>query len=207
MTIANVVNIKNEKVGEVELPDAIWAVEPKIHLVHEVVTAQLHSRRAGTACTKTRAEVAYSNHKPYSQKKTGRARAGTRRSPLWRKGGTIFGPKPRDFSWRPPSKVRGEALRSVLSAKRQDSELVLLDAFELDQIKTKAFVEAMRSLGLTKALVVSPGPDRELEMSSRNLKDFKVLRVAGLNCYDLLKYDGLVVLKDSLPAIEARLLK
>ncbi|MDR1872661.1 MAG: 50S ribosomal protein L4 [Deltaproteobacteria bacterium] len=207
MPVADVVNLELQKVGEVELPEAIWGVEPKIHLIHEVVVAQLDSRRAGTACTKTRAEVAFSNHKPYSQKKTGRARAGTRRSPLWRKGGTIFGPKPRDFSWRPPAKVRRLALKSVLSAKLKENELLILDAFSLAEIKTKAFNQSMVGLGLKKALVVTPEPDRILEMSARNLPNYKVLRVDGLNCYDLLKHDRLVILKESLPAIEERLLK
>ncbi|MDR2422647.1 MAG: 50S ribosomal protein L4 [Deltaproteobacteria bacterium] len=207
MPTVDVVNAELQKVGEVELPEAIWAIEPKAHLVHEVVVAQLHSRRAGTACTKTRAEVAFSNRKPYSQKKTGRARAGTRRSPLWRKGGTIFGPKPRDFSWRPPARVRRLALKSVLSAKLKENELLIVDDLTLPEIKTKGFRQSMKLLGLAKAVVVTPAANRNLELSSRNLTDFKVLRVDGLNCYDLLRHDRLVVLRDSLPAIEERLLK
>ncbi|MDR1607772.1 MAG: 50S ribosomal protein L4 [Deltaproteobacteria bacterium] len=207
MPTVDVVNLQLQKVGEVELPEAIWSVEPKIHLVHEVVVAQTRSRRSGSACTKTRAEVAFSNHKPYSQKKTGRARAGTRRSPLWRKGGTIFGPKPRDYFYRPPAKIRRLALKSVLSAKLKENELLIVDAFELAEIKTKVFAQSMKSLGLTKAVLVTPDPDRHLEMSARNLTNFSVLRVDGLNCYDLLRHDQLVILKGSLPAIEERLLK
>jgi large subunit ribosomal protein L4 len=207
MPIVDVVDLESRKVGEVELAEAIWAVEPKIHLVHEVVVAQLQSRRAGTASTKTRAEVAFSNRKPYSQKKTGRARAGTRRSPLWRKGGTIFGPKPRDFSARPPAKIRRLALKSVLSAKLKENELLIVDEFSLPEIKTKSFRQTMLALGQAKAVVVIPAANRNLELSSRNLKDFKVLRVDGLNCYDLLKHERLVVLRESLPAIEERLLK
>lgn len=207
MPTVDVVNLKLEKVGQVELPDLIYNVELRPHLVHEVVTAQLHSRRAGTACTKTRAEVAYSNRKPYSQKKTGRARAGTRRSPIWRKGGTIFGPKPRDFSWRPPAKIRRSALKIVLSAKLKENEILVLDNFPLTEVKTKTFFTSMKAMGLKKALLVTPAADLNLELSSRNLTDFKVLRVDGLNCYDLLYYDQLVILKDSLSAIEERLLK
>jgi large subunit ribosomal protein L4 len=207
MPLVDVVNINNEKVGSVELSDVIYDAEIKPHLVHEVVTAQLQSRRAGTACTKTRAEMAYSNRKPYRQKKTGRARAGTRRSPLWRGGGTIFGPKPRDFSWRPPAQIRRQALRGVLSAKYRESELIILDALDMPEIKTKAFNQCMLALGLKKAVVVTPAPNRQVELSSRNLPNIKVLRVDGLNCYDLLKHDRLVILKDSLPGIEARLLK
>ncbi|MDR2302285.1 MAG: 50S ribosomal protein L4 [Deltaproteobacteria bacterium] len=205
MPLVDVVNIENEKVGQIELPEDIFEVEIKPHLVHEVVTAQLHSRRAGTACTKTRGELAYSNKKPYRQKKTGRARAGSRRSPLWRGGGTIFGPKPRDFSWRPPSRIRKQALRVVLSAKLKSQELVVVDAFALEAIKTKSFKEVMEKLSLKKAVVVTPAQDRHLELSCRNLTNFKVLRVDGLNCYDLLKYDQLVLLKASLPALGTRL--
>ncbi len=207
MPIVDVVNLKNETVGQVELPDLIYNVEMRPHLVHEVVTAQLASRRAGTASTKTRAEVAFSNRKPYRQKGTGRARAGTRRSPVWRHGGTIFGPKPRDFSWRPPARVRREALRVVLSSKLAEKRLLILDSFELAAPKTKLFAESLKSLGLQKALVLTPAENEVLERSSRNVADAKVLRVAGLNCYDLLKHTHLVILKDSLAGIEERLMK
>ncbi len=205
--IVDVVNLKNETVGQLELPDLIYNVEMRPHLVHEVVTAQLHSRRAGTASTKTRAEVAFSNRKPYRQKGTGRARAGTRRSPLWRHGGTIFGPKPRDFSWRPPAQIRRAALKVVLTSKVQKQQLVVLDSFELETPKTKLFAQAMKGLGLEKAIVVTPTECVNLERSARNLPDCKILRVDGLNCYDLLKYPSLVILKDSLAGIEARLMK
>ncbi|MDR0881535.1 MAG: 50S ribosomal protein L4 [Candidatus Adiutrix sp.] len=205
--IVNVVNLKNETVGQVELPDLIYNVEMRPHLVHEVVTAQLHSRRAGTACTKTRAEVAFSNRKPFRQKGTGRARGGTRRSPVWRHGGTIFGPKPRDFSWRPSAQVRRSALKIVLSAKLQDKQLVVLDDFLVPEAKTKTFAEGLKGLGIKKAVVVTPGLNENLERSSRNISDSKVLRVEGLNCYDLLNHTHLVVLKESLAGIEARLMK
>jgi large subunit ribosomal protein L4 len=207
MPVMDVYNIKKEVVGQVELPDAVFAVEIKPHLVHEVVVAQLASRRAGTASTKTRSEIAGSTRKPYRQKGTGRARAGTRKSPLWRGGGTIFGPKPRDYSMRPPKKIRRGALKSVLSAKVQDQELMVIDDWRLDEIKTKQFVQVMKDLGLSSAVVVTEGPDEKLEKSSRNAPGFKVLRADGLNCYDLCKYHHLVLLRDSLPKIEERLLK
>jgi large subunit ribosomal protein L4 len=207
MPVVDVYNVNKEKVGEVELPDRIFDAPVKPYLVHEVVVAQLASRRSGTASTKTRSEIAGSTRKPYRQKGTGRARAGSRKSPIWRGGGTIFGPKPRDFSWRPPKKVRLGAMRSVLTAKLQDDELVVVDAMELGGIKTKKFVEAMKSLDLNNALVVTQGPDEALELSSRNAPGFKVLRAEGLNCYDVLKYRNLVLLKDSLAKIEERLLK
>jgi len=205
--IVNVVNLKNETVGQVDLPDLIYNVELRPHLVHEVVTAQLNSRRAGTASTKTRGDLTYSTRKPFRQKGTGRARGGSRRSPLWRHGGTIFGPHPRDFSQRPPAQVRRAALKIVLSSKLQGRRLMVLDALELDGAKTRFMAAAMKGLGLKEALVVTPGPDETLERSARNLPDCRILRVAGLNCYDLLKHANLVILKDSLPGIEARLMK
>ena len=205
--IVNVVNLKNETVGQVELPDQIYNVEVRPHLVHEVVTAQLNSRRAGAASTKTRSEVAFSTRKPYRQKGTGRARAGSRRSPLWRHGGTIFGPKPRDFSQRPPVKVRRSALKIVLTSKLKEQRLTILDALDLAEAKTRLMASALKGLGLKQAVVVTPASDEALERSARNLPDCRILRVAGLNCYDLLRHTHLVILKDSLPGIEARLLK
>ena len=205
--IVNVVNLRNETVGQVDLPDSIYNVELKPHLVHEVVTAQLNSRRAGTAATKTRSDLTYSTRKLYRQKGTGRARAGSRRSPIWRHGGVVFGPHPRDYSQRPPAKVRRAALKIVLTSKLQEQQLLLLDALELPEAKTRLMAAAMKELGLRKALLITPGPDEIIERSIRNLADYRVLRVAGLNCYDLLKHPHLVILKDSLPSIEARLMK
>lgn len=205
--IVDVLNLKNETVGQVELPDLIYNVEIRPHLVHEVVTAQLQSRRAGTASTKTRGELAFSNRKPYRQKGTGRARAGTRRSPVWRHGGTVFGPKPRDYSWRPLAQVRRSALKIVLSSKLQNKKLTVLDSFDLPEAKTRLFAESLKSLGLRRVLVVTPESNELLERSSRNIPDCKVLRVAGLNCYDLLNHSHLLILKDSLAGIEARLMK
>lgn len=205
MPKVDVINLLKEKVGECDLPETVFGAPLRPHLVHEVVTAQLHSRRAGTASTKDRGEVSYSTRKPYSQKKTGRARAGTRRSPLWRGGGTIFGPKPRDFSWRPPARVRREALKIVLTAKYLENKLILLDSWPMETVRTKAFVEAAKGLGLTKALVVIPsGGDGHIELSSRNVKNLDVIAVGGLNCYDILRHDHLVIIQDCLPAIEKR---
>jgi large subunit ribosomal protein L4 len=124
---------------------------------------------------------------------------------LWRGGGTIFGPKPRDFSWRPPAKIRREALKIVLTSKLTEKELLVLDNLRLNEIKTKSFMVHMNNLGLSNALIIIPFIDPKLELSSRNLQEFKVLRADGLNCYDLLKYDKVVLLKDSLAPIETRL--
>ncbi|MEW6267113.1 MAG: 50S ribosomal protein L4 [Thermodesulfobacteriota bacterium] len=207
MPVVDVYNLKKEVVGQVELPDEIYDVPLKPHLLHEVVVAQLAGRRSGTASTKQRSEVSGSTKKPYRQKGTGRARAGSRNSPLWRGGGTIFGPQPRDFSQLPPKKVRRGAMKVALTAKLKDNELLVIEEMNLDAIKTRKFVEIMKNLALDNALVVTGQPDLALEMSSRNAPGFKVLRVEGLNVYDLVKYRHLVLLKTSLDRIEERLLK
>lgn len=207
MPAIDVYNLKKEKVGEIELSSEIFDVPVREHLLHEVVVAQLASRRSGSASTKTRGDISGSTRKPYRQKGTGRARAGSRKSPLWRGGGTIFGPKPRDYSYQPPKKVRRAALKVALTAKFQDKELTVIDAMDLPEIKTKNFVQAMNGLGLENALIITPDINENLEKSSRNVQGFKVLRAPGLNVYDVLKYRHLVLLQTSLPKIEERLLK
>lgn len=207
MPIVDVLNIKNETVGQVELADLIFNAEMKPHLVHEVVKAQLASRRAGTACTKDRGEVAFSTRKPFRQKGTGRARGGSRKSPVWRHGGTIFGPKPRDYAWRPNAKVRRQALRVVLTSKLQEKKLIVLDNFDLPEAKTKLVAGALKTLGVEKALVVIPKNDETLERAARNLPNCQVQLFMGLNCYDLLRYTTLVILKDSLDLIQMKVLR
>ncbi|MDR2198530.1 MAG: 50S ribosomal protein L4 [Deltaproteobacteria bacterium] len=205
MPTVNVYDAEMRRVGELDLKDSVFGAAPLPHLVHEVVTAQLASRRRGTADTLTRAEVSFSNRKPYRQKKTGRARMGTRRSPLLRKGGVIFGPRPRDYSRRPPSRVRKKALISVLSAFLQEERLIVLDGLRLDVVKTKSVAELIAKTKFPGAVLAIPEKDPVLEMSARNLPHVKVLRSGGLNCYDLLKYRHLVILKDAVPLIEDRL--
>jgi large subunit ribosomal protein L4 len=205
MPTADIYNLDMEKVGELELLDSVFGIEPKPWLVHEVVRAQLASRRRGTADTKTRGEVAFSTRKPYRQKKTGRARLGTRRSPLLKKGGVVFGPHPRDYSFRPPAKVRRSALASVLSSFLAERRLIVLEAFPIPEPKTKAFNQALSKLGFSSLVLLIPGKDLLLERSARNLPTVKVLRQEGLNCYDLLKYRNLVILKDAVPKIVSRL--
>jgi large subunit ribosomal protein L4 len=201
MAQVSVYNAKREKVADIDLPEEVFNHPVKQHLLHEVVCAQLNGRRAGTAATKGRAEVRGGGRKPWRQKGTGRARAGSTRSPLWRGGGVIFGPKPRDYSQRPPKKVRRQALVMALSAKAQGGQLTVVDSLGLERIKTKDFLGALAALGLEgkSCLVVSEGPDEVLEKSSRNVPRVKVLRREGLNVYDLLKYENLVLLR---PAAE-----
>jgi len=200
-------NLSREKVGEVELKDEVFNGPVKPHLFYEVVKWQLAKRRRGTASTKTRAEVSGGGRKPWRQKGLGRARAGSIRSPLWRGGGVVFGPKPRDYSYPLPKKVRKAALRSALSLRYKEGKLILLDGLELPQIKTKLFVEAMEKLGLKgeKVLIVTDGKDEILEKSARNVPWAKVLRCEGLNVYDVLNYHHLLILKSALPKIEERL--
>lgn len=205
MAQCDLYNLDKKKVGKIELPDQIFAAPVRPHLFHEVTTWQLAKRRRGTAATKERAEVRGGGRKPWRQKGTGRARAGTSRSPLWRGGGTIFGPHPRDYDYPLPKKVRMAALRSALSLRYQEGKLLLLDAFPSPEIKTKAFVKAMEGLGIKNAVLVTDGENLNLERSARNVPWVKVLPHNGLNVYDILKYEHLIILKPAVEKIEERL--
>lgn len=206
MAVTEIYNTKNEKVGDVELNDSIFAVDVNPHIIHEIVRMQRASRRAGTACTKTRTEVSGGGKKPWRQKGTGRARAGTNRSPLWRGGGVVFGPKPRDYSFSLPKKVRKLGLRMALSSRFNDKLMMVLDDFKLDEIKTKNFLGVMESLKIDNALIVIPERDETLERSSRNVKGFKVISAAGLNVYDILFHKHIVLLQPCIGQLEERLL-
>jgi len=205
MSTVEVKNIKNEKVGEVELNDQIFNREVKTHLLHDVVRQQRAARRAGTASTKTRKEVAGSGAKPWRQKGTGRARAGTRKSPIWRGGGTTFGPKPRDYSFKLNRKVRQQAVSMAMSARFQEGNLVVLDDFKMDAIKTRDFVSVMEILEVNNALIVIASDNEELNLSSRNVPGYKVLKTDGLNVYDILLHEKLVVLQPAIESLEERL--
>ena len=205
MPTLDVIDRNNQKIGSVELSEDVFGVEVKPHLLHEVVVWQLAKRRAGTACTKGRSEVRGGGKKPWRQKGTGRARVGTRRSPLWRGGGTTFGPKPRDYSYTLPKKVKKAALRGALSAKLGEEKLTVLSGFDLEAIKTKEFVSVLGAIDAANCLVITPGADEVLEKSSRNVPRVKVIRAEGLNVYDILKYDRLVLLQDAVAGIEEAL--
>ena len=206
MAVTEVLNTDNKKVGEVELNDALFGLEVKKHILHDVVKMQLANRRAGTACTKTRTEVRGGGAKPYRQKGTGRARAGTNNSPLWRGGGVTFGPKPRDYSYKLPKKVRRLGVRMALSARFSEDNMVVLDGFDLADIKTKQFVEIMKKLNIENGLIVIPGKNENLEKSSRNVQGYKVIQADGLNVYDILLHRRLVLLQPCLGQLEERLL-
>ncbi len=202
MAKADVVNIQGEKVGEVELNDAIWATDVKPYLIHDVVVMQLNNRRRGTAKTKTRGEVRGGGKKPWRQKGTGRARAGSTTSPVWVGGGTVFGPRPKEYHMSLPKKVRRAALRSALTVRNQGAHLLVLDKLELPSISTKSFAGIMKTLNLSKPLVVVQGKDEVLEKSARNIPYTKVLRTEGLNVYDVMRHEQLMVTVDALKKIE-----
>ena len=206
MAVINVLNSKGEKVSERELADALFDVTPNPAVLHEVVTAQLANRRAGTAATKRRSEVRGSTRKLFRQKGTGRARRGDIKSPLLRGGGVVFGPHPRSFALKVHKKVKKLALKMALSSKRRENELVVLDKFDLAQVKTKDFVTIIEALKVDNALIVTDQKDEVLELSSRNVPNIKVLRSEGLNVYDILKYKNLVLVEPAINEIQGRLL-
>jgi large subunit ribosomal protein L4 len=205
MAVSNIVNTSAEKVGDIDLNDALFAVEVKPSILHDVVCMQRANRRQGTASTKTRGEVAGSGAKPWRQKGTGRARAGSRKSPIWRGGGRAFGPRPRDYSYKLPKKVRRLALRMALSARFGEGNLVVLDAFEMEEIKTKEFVKVMDNFDFDNCLIVTGDDNTTLQLSARNAVGHKVLPVAGLNVYDILKYSKLMLVQSTLAQLEERL--
>lgn len=206
MATVAVCNSKNEQIGEIELKDEIFNVQVKSHLLHEVVVMQLAKRRSGSASTKGRSEVRGGGRKPWRQKGTGRSRAGTRSSPIWRGGGVTFGPKPRDYTPKVNKKIRKQALKMALSSKWKENQVVVLDGLGLDEIKTKAFAEVLQAFDMDSVLVVIPERDDVVEISAKNVPHTKVLRSEGLNVYDILRYQHLVLIKEAVPKIEAALL-
>ena len=206
MAVVDVINNKAEKVSQAELKDEIYSVPVKTSVMHEVVTMQLAKRRAGTAAVKHRSDIRGSGKKLFRQKGTGRARRGDIKSPLLRGGGSVFGPDPRSYGYTVPKKVRKLALKMALSSKLQDENLMVLDSFGLEEIKTSGFVAVLDTLEVNNALIISDKADEALELSSRNVPGVKVLRTDGLNVYDILKYKKLVLLESSVGAIEGRLM-
>jgi large subunit ribosomal protein L4 len=188
-----------------ELKEEIFGIKTRPHLLHQTVVMQLNNRRTGTAATKSKGFVRGGGKKPWRQKGTGRARAGSIRSPLWVGGGTIFGPQPKDYSFRMPRKARREALLSALSLKHGDGKIIVLDKLELEEAKTKLMVKVLTELKVASALLVIAQPDEKIERSSRNIPALKVLRVEGLNVYDLLRYEHLILTEGALKLLEERL--
>jgi len=206
MAVADVFNIEKKKVAEVDLNDAVFGAEVNEAVIHDVVKMQLASQRSGTASTKTRSDVSGGGKKPWRQKGTGRARSGSSRSPIWRSGGTVFGPHPRDYSYSVPKKVRKKALISALSMKFKDNKMVILKDFPMEKISTKTFKNVVDLFSLKKVLFVLDENNEVLLKSSRNIKNVKMIRSEGINVYDILNYEHLVLLEPSVKKIEGALL-
>lgn len=199
----NMLNMNGENVGEIELNPEIFDVEINEHAVYTVVKNLLANRRQGTQSAKTRAEVRGGGKKPWRQKGTGRARQGSIRSPQWKGGGVVFAPKPRDYSYTTPKKVRRVALKSVLTSKVQEKELIVLDELKLDQAKTKEMVKVLKAINADeKALVVIKRPDENIIRAARNLPTVLTTNANTLNVYDILKYNSLIITKEALEEIE-----
>ena len=193
-----------EPSGEIELAGRIFNCEADPSLLHEAVRMQLANRRGGTAATKTRGLISGGGIKPWRQKHTGRARAGSTRSPLWRHGGTIFGPLPRDYSYRMPKKAWSRALCLALSTRARAGKLVVVETLELPELKTKAAKAALDRLGLKHALIVLGEGEERVVRAIRNLAAHKVLSLAGLNVYDILNYDEVLMTAKAARGLEAR---
>ncbi|HNX96368.1 MAG TPA: 50S ribosomal protein L4 [Candidatus Aminicenantes bacterium] len=190
-------NMQNAEVAEMELPESIFAYPLNEHLIYEAVKSFNANQRQGTACTKTRAEVTGSGKKLWRQKGTGRARMGSIRSPLWRKGGTTFGPRPRDYSYDLPKKSRRAAIKSVLSEKMRNDRIVIIDQVKLDSLKTRETLAALKGFEYEKLLIVDRKENTELMLSTRNIPHIKAIDVREMNIYDSLKYTHIMLSTDA----------
>ena len=195
-------NIAGQEIGTVKLSDEIFAQEVNQAALHTVVRAYLANQRQGTQSALTRAEVSGGGIKPWRQKGTGRARQGSTRSPQWRHGGVVFAPKPRDYRVSVNKKVKRLAMKSALSSKVNDGSLVVFDALELAAPKTKEMIKVLDAVKVNKALVVLPEKDETVERATGNIPNVKTTLVGTLNVYEILKYDTLILTKDSLAKIE-----
>lgn len=202
----DVVDQKNEKVGTLELKDEVFGIAPHMGVMHQVVRSQMAKARAGTACTKTRSEVSCSNEKPFRQKGTGRARAGRRSSPIWRGGGIVFGPKPRDYEFKVPKKVRRLAIKSALSSKIQEGNLKVVEKLELTSPKTRDLVKLLKDLDLSgKTLIITGEVQDALRLSGRNIPELGVIEANRLNVYDLLNMENILMTQDAVEKISEAL--
>ena len=199
----DVYDMQGKKVSNIELNDSVFGIEPNEEIVHEALVNYMANQRQGTASTKTRAEVSGGGRKPWRQKGTGRARQGSIRAPQWFKGGIALGPKPRDYRYTINKKERRLAIKSVLSSKVLENNLVVVDKLELKEIKTKNMVKVLENLKVEgKALMVLPVKNENVQASARNIEGVKTSLVNTINVYDLLKYNKLVLTVDSVKALE-----
>jgi large subunit ribosomal protein L4 len=196
-------NQSGSKVGEIELKDSVFGIEPNKHVLFEAVVMQRASLRQGTHKVKNRAEVSGGGRKPWRQKGTGRARHGSIRSPQWRGGGTVFGPVPRSYSYKLPKKVRRLAIKSALSTKVLEENILVLEALSFDAPKTKEFANMLKNLSVnTKALVVMDGLDENVALSARNIPGVTVVEASGINVLDVLGHDKLIMTKAAVEKVE-----
>ncbi|HTG01848.1 MAG TPA: 50S ribosomal protein L4 [Nitrospirota bacterium] len=197
-----IVDQNNKKVKDAEIP-GIFSEEIRPHVLHTAVVNQLANKRAGTAATKNKALVSGGGKKPFKQKGTGRARAGSNRSPLWRHGGTVFGPTPRDYSYELPKKVKRTALVNAVATKVHENRLILVDNLTLAEPKTKLMTTLLENLGVHEnAVVLIAGENKNLQLAARNVPSVKVLRTENINVFDLLKYRYLITTQDALSALQ-----
>ncbi|HEX7055693.1 MAG TPA: 50S ribosomal protein L4, partial [Bacilli bacterium] len=196
-------NTSGEQIGDIELSDAVFGIEPNEHVVHDAVVMQQASLRMGTHKVKGRSEVSGGGKKPWRQKGTGRARQGSIRAPQWKGGGIVFGPTPRSYSYKLPKKVRRLALKSVLSAKVKDNEMIVLDQLSFAKPKTKEFVAVLKNLNVErKALVVGAEYDDNVALSIRNVPGVKFVTAEGINVLDVIGHDRLIMTKDAVAKVE-----
>jgi large subunit ribosomal protein L4 len=205
MALVDVYNLQREKTSQMELRDDVFAVPVKKHVLHQVVVSQLLNRRAGNASAKSRSQVNRSRKKLWRQKGTGRARVGDAASPTRRGGGVAFGPVPREYTRKIPKKLGKTATCMALADKLQEEKLVVLDHFNLSELKTKSFVAVMKAFDVRKALIVTEVKNENLEKSSKNVPWVKVMRFEGLNPYDILNHDHLFLVQAAIPKIEEAL--
>lgn len=208
MPVVKVKNLSNEEVGELELSDAVFGAPLNKALIYSAVKSYMANQRAGTSATKTRGDVAGSGKKLWKQKGTGRARIASLRSPLWKGGGNVHGPQPRDWSYRIPKKMRRGAIRSVLSERLREGGLLIIENFELQSHKTKDFVATLSKLGLERrTLIVDAVNNDNLTLSSRNLRNVTFISPSGVNIYDLLTHEQLALTRDAAAELERQLSK
>ena len=198
----DVIDTDNKKVDTIEIKEDIFGEKVNGHLLYEIVKMQMANKRAGTASTKTKGFVSGGGAKPWKQKGTGRARSGSIRSPLWRHGGIAFGPHPRDYSYLMPKRMRKEAMRSVILLKLKEDKIRIINEINLEKPKTKLVVDVLKRLNVASGLIVIDDGNRNLELAARNLKDSKILKVCGLNVYDLLSYDNLIITRSAIEKVQ-----
>lgn len=202
MPTVGVFNKEGNKVADMELNESVFAAEVNEYALHQVVVALLANKRQGTQSTKTRSEVRGGGIKPWRQKGTGRARQGSIRAPQWIKGGIVFAPKPRDYRVSVPKSMRKVAMKSALSSKVQENQMIVLDSLNFDAPKTKSMLEMLKALEANKALIITAESNEVVYKSARNIQGISVIPANNINVYDLLKYEKLIITKDAVSKIE-----